>query len=436
MARTAADPYLPGHGDTGYEVIHYDLDLDYKVATNRLSGRATLTVRALVPLSSVRLDLSRLSVQRVLVGGAAPRMVTPKARSVVVKLVAPLPEGVTTTIEVSYRGKPQPVTGAHGPAGWEELTDGVLVASQPYGAPSFFPCNDRADNKATYTIRVTTEAGYRVVATGRPLGSTTRAGRNRWRFDEPAPTSSYLVSVAIGRLDEDPLPGAGGRITVVRPRRLLLPRDTAFRRLPEMLDSLEGWFGAYPFESFRAVVVDEPLEIPTEAQGMATFGTNHLLPGWDNERLVVHELSHQWFGNAVTAAQLRDIWLHEGFACYVEWLWSERRGLATADQRAAQHHALLTGQEQPAPLSDPGMAHMFDDWVYKRGALMLHTLRRALGDDSFFGLAREWIVSYSGRTASTEDFVALASGYSRDALQPLFSAWLDARRLPRLPRVG
>lgn len=434
--RTAADPYLPGHGDTGYEVIHYDLDLDYKVATNRLAGRATLTVRALVPLDSVRLDLSRLSVERVLVGGAAPRKVTPKQRSVVVKLADPLPEGATTTVQVSYRGKPQPVPGAHGPAGWEELTDGVLVASQPYGAPSFFPCNDRADNKATYTITVTTEADYRVVATGRPQGSTTHAGRTRWSFDEPAPTSSYLVSIAIGRLDEDPLPGAGGRITVVRPRRLPLPRETAFRQLPEMLDALEGWFGPYPFQSFRAVVVDDPLEIPTEAQDMATFGTNHLLPGWDNERLVVHEVAHQWFGNAVTAAHLRDIWLHEGFACYVEWLWSERRGLATADQRAAQHRALLTGQEQPAPLSDPGMAHMFDDWVYKRGALMLHTLRRAIGDDSFFGLAREWATKYSGGTASTADFVALAAGYSRDDLQPLFSAWLDARTLPKLPRVG
>jgi aminopeptidase N len=436
VVRAAADPYLPGHGDSNYEVIHYDLDLDYKVATNRLNGRATLTVRALVPLNSVRLDLSRLNVERVLVGGATPRKVTPKERGVVVKLAAPLPEGATTTIEVSYRGKPQPVPGAHGPAGWEELTDGVLVASQPYGAPSFFPCNDRADNKATYTITVTTEADYRVVATGRPLGSTTRAGRTRWSFDEPAPTSSYLVSVAIGRLDEDPLPGTGDRITVVRPRRLRLQRDTAFRQLPEMLDALESWFGPYPFQCFRAVVVDDPLEIPMEAQDMAVFGTNHLVPGWDNERLVVHELAHQWFGNAVTAGRLRDIWLHEGFARYVEWLWSERRGLATADQLAAQHRTILTGQEQPAPLSDPGMAHMFDDWVYKRGALMLHTLRRAIGEDSFFGLAREWIARYSGGTASTADFVALAAGYSRDDLQPLFSAWLDSRKLPKLPRVG
>jgi aminopeptidase N len=67
---------------------------------------------------------------------------------------------------------------------------------------------------------------------------------------------------------------------------------------------------------------------------------------------------------------------------------------------------------------------------------MLHTLRRTIGDESFFGLARDWIARHSGGTASTADFVALASCYSRDDLRPLFSAWLDARRLPKLPRVG
>lgn len=436
MVRASADPYLPGHGDISYDVVHYDLDLDYKVATNRLSGRATLRVRALVPLDSLRLDLSRLSVGGVLVGGLPPKKVTAKERALLVKLATPLAEGAETTVEISYRGKPQPVPGPHGPAGWEELTDGILVASQPYGAPSFFPCNDRADNKASYTITVTTEADYRVVATGRPLGTATRAGRTRWIFDEPAPTSSYLVSLSIGRLDEDPLPGAGDRITVVRPRRLRLPRDTPFRLLPEMLATLEGWFGPYPFQGFRAVVVDDTLEIPMEAQDMAVFGTNHLLPGWDNERLVVHELSHQWFGNAVTAAHLSDIWLHEGFACYSEWLWSEQRGVATADERAAAHRAVLAGEEQPTPLSDPGVANMFDDWVYKRGALTLHALRRTIGDDAFFALVSEWIAKYGGGTASTADFVALAAGYSTTDLTPLFSAWLDARKLPKLPRVG
>lgn len=431
--RAVPDPYLPGHGDARYGVSHYDLRLDYKMATNRLAGRATLTVRALTPLDAVRLDLSGLSVDRVRVDGAKPKKVTAKEGAVVVRLATPLAAGATASVAVVYSGKPAPVPGAHGPAGWEELTDGVLVASQPYGAPSFFPCNDRADDRSTYSIALTTEADYHVVATGRPTGATTRAGRTTWTFEEASATSPYLVSLAIGRLLDGPL---DDRITVVRPRRRPLPDDSPLRLLPAMMDALEGWFGAYPFSSFRAVVVDDPLEIPLEAHGMAAFGTNHLTPDWGNERLVMHELAHQWFGNAVTAALMRDIWLHEGFACYTEWLWSERRGQGTADERAAAQWELLQGQEQPAPLSDPGLHAMFDDWVYKRGALTLHALRAAIGDEAFFGLCREWVSTHSGGTVSTADFRALAARYAPADPEPLLSAWLDALPLPACPRTG
>ena len=137
--RTWPDPYLPGHGDPSYGVRHYDLDLDYRLATNRLHGRATLLIEALEPLDAVRLDLSGLSVDRVRVDGAKPRKVTVKDRAVVGRLATRLDAGTSAELVVEYGGKPAPVPGPYGPAGWEELTDGVLVASQPYGAPSVFP---------------------------------------------------------------------------------------------------------------------------------------------------------------------------------------------------------------------------------------------------------------------------------------------------------
>ena len=252
-------------------------------------------------------------------------------------------------------------------------------------------------------------------------------------FAEAAPTASYLVSVAIGRLVDQPLDGSGGRVTVVRPRTWPVPAASPLLRLPAMLDACEGWFGPYPLHSYRAVVVDEPLEIPLEAQGMATFGTNHLADDWDNERLVVHELAHQWFGNKTTGALLADIWLHEGFACYAEWLWSQARGLATANERAARHHKALPMQKQPTLLSDPGMAHMFDDWVYKRGALTLHALRAAIGDAAFFEVCRTWVAEHSvASTRAFVDHVARVTGTDQSAL---FAAWLDDISLPPCPRV-
>ena len=430
--RVVPDPYLPAHGDVRYAVTHYDLSLDYRVETNRLDGRATLRVVALQDTDALRLDLSGLHVDRVRVDGARPPKVTSKDRAVRVRLARTLVAGASATLEVSYSGKPAPVPGPHGPAGWEELTDGLLVASQPYGAPSWFPCNDRADDKASYTISVTTDAGYAVFATGRPTGTSTRSGRTTWTFDQPAPTASYLVSVVIGKLEEQPLAG-DPRVSVARPILRPLPASSPLLRLPDMMKALEGWFGPYPLDRFVAVVVDEPLEIPLESQGMASFGTNHLDAAWDNERLVVHELAHQWFGNAVTAATLSDIWLHEGFACYTEWLWSARRSQGTANQRARQHWDVLASQGQPATLGDPGMDHMFDDWVYKRGALTLHALRSALGDAPFFAMCRDWVATFGGGTATTADLRAVAARHSPGDVADLLDAWLDEKALPPCP---
>lgn len=150
------------------------------------------------------------------------------------------------------------------------------------------------------------------------------------------------------------------------------------------------------------------------------------------ERLIAHELAHQWFGNSVTVRRWQDIWLHEGFACYAEWLWSENSGGRSAEEWARHYHQRLADAPQDLLLADPGVQDLFDDRVYKRGALTLHVLRGRIGDDNFFALLRDWTQRYRHSTVVTDDFTGLASHYADQSLRALFEAWLYARALPAL----
>ncbi len=432
MPTTGADPYVPGHGDPRWSATRYVLDLDYRVATNHLSGSARVTVQPLGPVADVELDLYVLKVARVLVDGERAK-VTQRGHRVRVALPATTTAPFELTLD--YAGKPRPMPGPDGRAGWEELTDGVLVGSQPHGAPSWFPCNDRPDDKAPYRVTITVDGGYRVVGNGRLASSRTRSGRTTWAFDETAPMAPYLACVQIGRYTVDPRP-APVPVAVVAPGGLAVGPGSAFEHQGAMVEAMTGWFGPYPFAEYVAVVADDDFEIPLEAQGLASFGRNHAAPGWANERLVAHELAHSWFGNSVTARSWTDIWLHEGFACYSEWLWSEHRGLEPVEEHARRHWERLARLPQDLVLGAPGADRMFDDRVYKRGALTLHSVRDLLGDTAFFGLLRRWTTVHAHGTVTTGDFTdALADAAGREAARArsLVQDWVYRAELPALP---
>jgi aminopeptidase N len=189
-------------------------------------------------------------------------------------------------------------------------------------------------------------------------------------------------------------------------------------------------FGRYPFGEYVVVVTDDDLEDPIEAQGMAIFGGNHVDGKRTYQRLVAHELAHQWFGNSLTIAEWRHIWLNEGFATYAEWLWSAESGGLSVEALAAQWRARLSALPADLVIGDPGEANLFDERVYKRGALTLHALRGAVGDTVFFEILRSWAESRRHGTVTTDEFVAHAESCADRSLRELFTAWLDKAALP------
>jgi aminopeptidase N len=429
---TVIDEYLPKNGNPGYQVSSYELDLEYKVSINRLSGSATITAMTLDELQILTLDLSNaLTVSKVSVNGKRAAHFSCRGGKLRIQLASKLATGAALSIVVRYGGSPRPLRSLWGDVGFEELADGVLVAGQPNGAASWFPCNDHPSAKAAFRIQISTESRYRAVANGELVSRRVRASQTVWTYEQPEPTSTYLITLQIGIYKLAPLTRTPVPIQAALPERLRRNFGHDFARQPEMMELFVELFGPYPLANgYTVVVTDDPLEIPLEAQGISIFGANHCDGSRASERLIAHELAHQWFGNSVTARQWRDIWLHEGFACYAEWLWSEHCGGPSADELARRYHEQLRGKPQDLLLADPGPRDMFDDRVYKRGALTLHALRGRLGDENFFALLKDWTNRHRHGTVVTDDFTGLAANYSDESLRPLWDVWLYSTQVP------
>lgn len=428
------DPYIPTTGNFGYRVSRYELELEYKVAINRLAGSATITAVTLAELKGFSLDLSdALAVSKVTVNGSRVAQFRSAAGKLHITVADRLPVGTTMTVVVRYGGSPRPIRSHWGEVGFEELTEGVLVAGQPNGAASWFPCDDHPSAKASFQVQISTESPYFAIANGKLLARRARAGMTTWTYEQAEPTSTYLITLQIGVYQRHRLSKNGVETFSVLPDRLRANFEHDFGRQAQMMAFFVTVFGPYPLaEGYTVVVTDDDLEIPLEAQGISIFGANHCDGQRSSERLIAHELAHQWFGNSVTARRWRHIWLHEGFACYAEWLWSEHCGERSADELAREYHQRLTNSPQNMVLADPGPRDMFDDRVYKRGALTLHALRKEIGDTSFFALLRDWTTRYRHSNVVTDDFTGLAGQYSKDSLDALWAGWLYSTQVPPL----
>lgn len=458
------DSYTPTHGSAEVGIRHYDLSLEYRVRSNRLKAVAVLTGTVRGPAGTApggtgprmdRIGLDRIGLDRISLDMARPLRAeevllwcldadsgagTPVAvRSfrqhrgkLEIRPERPLGAGEMFRLSIRYRGKPRPEEGQWGAVGWEELTDGVLVAGQPTGAPSWFPCNNLVAEKATYRIGVSVEAGYRVASNGSLVSRVPGSGQETWIFEQSEPMSAYLATVQIGRYRQLDLPGQVPQ-SVLAPAYLVGEAQATLKRQDAMMVLFSERFGPYPFGRYTVVVADDRLEMPLEAQSVSVFGHNHLGTGAEQESLAAHELAHQWFGNSVTARSWQDIWLHEGFATYAEWMWAEAADGADPDRRARSELAWLRRQRQDLRLADPGPAGMFDERVYRRGALALHTLRRAGSDAVFFHLVQEWCSRYRHSCADTGNFLDLADGVYASAgvsASGLLAPWLYGPEVP------
>jgi aminopeptidase N len=427
------DPYFPGLGNGGYDVDHYTLALTWNADAGTIEGTTTIEARATQDLSRFNLDLAGLTVASVTVDGE-PALIAHVDRELEITPAIAIASGGPFTAVVAYAGAPVPVPDGTDlfEVGWQ--TDGreAYVVSEPAGAATFFPVNDHPTDKATYTFEVTAPEDQVVAANGLLVGQQDVGhGMRAWTYEAGDPMASYLVQIAIGDYELVDAGRVGDVVIRHAFHRSLVEaaRDT-MARTTEMIDVLDDVYGAYPFEAYGVVAVDEDLGFALETQTLTIVGSDVATWGRRADDILLHELAHQWVGDSVSPATWKDIWLNEGFATYSEWLWSERTGGASAAERA--RGLAGTRANLDLPPGDPGSRELFSTTVYWRGGMTLQALRERIGDDAFFRVLRSWVDDHRGSVASTADFVALAEEVSGQQLDALFDAWLYAPELPAL----
>jgi len=429
------DPYFPDLGNGGYDVELYDLTIDIAEGSDIIDASANLELVADVPLRRFNLDLRGLDVTAVTVDGRAATF-DQEAGEVIITPTGPLDVGGRHTVQVEYHGDPEPQgSRVESPPsiGWVDGAGGPFIVGEPDGAATWFPVNDHPLDKARYRITITAPSTETVVAVGVGAAPIDNGdGTTTWRFEARDPMASYLVTLAVGDYRVVTSDGPDG--VILRhafPPDLAEPATTDLASTGPMLEVLSDAFGPYPFEIYGALILDHQLGFALETQTLPLFGRGFVDGQGTFEWIFAHELTHQWFGDAVSPATWADIWLNEGFATYGQLLWDELgRGIDPESTYVANWRVQLPSLGPPL---DPGPDSLFDPAVYERGAATLHALRRTVGDDAFFATLQTYVERFSGGTASTDDFITVAEDVSGTDLTAFFDAWLVQPTAPTLP---
>jgi aminopeptidase N len=424
-AGDVGETYYPGVGNTGYDVAHYDLDLEYDPATRLLDGEATIAASATQKLCRFNLDLRKLDVEGVTVDGQRASF-TRDGRELIITPRRPLDAGAGFTVVVDYSGEPgpAPVDPDGFIDGWNYTSEGSYTSTPPQGADTWYPCNNTTLDKATFTFTVTVPEDLEVMSNGQLIDNWVdkRRGTSTWIWDETEPMASYLATVNIGEFTILKSRTASGVpvISGIQPDQLDDTSRAQLDGIGDIIDYFGSLFGPYPFSSVGAIVDVTNAGYQMETQTRPEFTSARGLSA------LAHELAHQWFGDDVAVRRMRDVWLSEGFATFAAWLWTEHTGGATAQSRFDTNYARDAASSfWTNTVFDPGVANQYQNaTVYTRGAMTLQALRNKIGDDAFFRTLKAYQATFGGSTASTDDFISMAERESGQNLDAFFNVWL------------
>jgi aminopeptidase N len=432
-------------GDTyprqpGLDILHYAFRLTLADDADAIEGETTVAFRAAASLDALSLDLAQpgaetpdrgMTVTGVTERGKPLRFEHAAGRLRIL-LGQPSREGERREVVVRYHGVP---------------AAGLLIAPNRHGDRTFFsdnwpdkarqwlPVVDHPSDKATSEFLVTAPAHYQVVSNGLLVEETDLGNGGRlthWR--QSVPIAPWLYALGVARFAVEHRPAWRGR--PLETWVYAQDREAGFRAFAEptvdALDFFESRVGPYAYERLANVQANG-IRGGMESATSIFYGDDSVSGPprrWD--QVIVHEIAHQWFGNAVTEGDWDDVWLSEGFATYFTHLFVEH-----AEGRDAFVAGLRADRDQIRAFDakNPGYRVVHDNLsdmskvttgpgTYKKGAWTLHMLRGVVGDEAFWAGIREYYRLYRDRNARTADFRRVMEEAAGRDLGWFFDEWL------------
>ena len=431
LSTPVEDSVYPDVGDPRVDALHYDLDLAWDPKSERLAGRALVTFRATRTAPRFQLDLGGpLTVDEVTLDGKAIG-IGRRGKDLVLR--APIEEDRRYELALDYSGTPRPSPAPttrrdFSTTGFTITRTGeVWTMQEPFGAYTWYPVNDQPSDKALYDITVRAPAPWTGISNGHLTDLTTDDDGTTasWQLTEPA--SSYLITLAIGDYAHSSNTTEDGlRVDYWTPRGMTRPLDE-LHRAAASIDWIETKLGDFPFDSIGLVVTDSMSAM--ETQTMVTLGNNDYVL---SPQVVAHELIHQWYGDQVSPADWRDVWLNEGMTMLMQWLYQDDHDILPLRDSVLNGRA--TDQQLRDEFGPPGAydpRQFGGSNIYVTPGLMWNELRAELGDDEFFRIAREWLTAHDNTSVSREQVYAHWEKETGRELSAFFDRWITGRTTPR-----
>ncbi len=428
------------------DLLFYRLDVRVDPEKKFISGKTTIRFKMLKDGTRIQLDLhAALNVDRILLGSTELKYERDSG-AVFVDFPETLAARRVYTIDFYYSGNPVE-TGRFGAIAFRKDPAGrpwINTACEGIGASVWWPNKDQwRDEVENMEISVSIPNGLVDVSNGKFTGKTDLGdGYTRWDWVVQYPINNYDVSLNIGAYEH-----FADRLGDLPLDFYALPEDLdkakkQFAQAKGMIEAFQHYFGEYPFQKDGYKLIEAPYS-GMEHQSAVTYGNRfangYLERDWTGvgistrfDFIIIHESAHEWFGNSVTAADVSDMWIHEGWATYLECLYVEYMYGRDDGLKYLNGYKSKVRNSQPI-VTQRGVNRTPPGDQYFKGALFLNTLRSVVDDDRrWWALIHAFYQQFKYRTILTEDVVGYFNQKSGMNLTPIFDQYLRHTALPVL----